>query len=201
MGLTHGRMDGSWGGRAAVDQAMLALNVVGTVSLTKAVLPGMLARGRGHIAVVSSVAGLAPSPVSGSYSMTKHALMGFFNTLRLELAGRGVAVTVVCPGPVQSQGTQNAFTGAAGEAVGAAEVDDSKKLTGARCAALMAGALHARLPEAWVSRHPILLFMYVTQWCPGLALRLGRLAAAKRVAAFRAGNKCVAREPMAARRR
>jgi dehydrogenase/reductase SDR family protein 7 len=167
---------------------MLDLNVMGTISLTKAVLPSMLARGAGHFVVVSSVAGRMPSPVSGSYSMSKHALQGFFDTLRLETGSRGIAVTCICPGPVQSEGTQNAFTGTPGQIVGEANVDDSKKLSGARCAELMAAAMFFQQPESWISRNPILLFMYVSQYWPDLARRLGHLASAKRVEAFLAGN-------------
>ncbi len=78
--------------------------------------------------MVSSVAGRMPAPVSASYSMTKHALHGFFDTLRLETATSGLSVTMVCPGPVQSQGTMNSFTEQPGVIVGEANVDDSKKM-------------------------------------------------------------------------
>ncbi len=139
---------------------------------------------------VSSVAGRIPSPVSASYAMSKHALHGFFDTLRLEVAPRGVAITLVCPGPVQSNGAEHAFTGTAGVAVGATRIDDSKKMTGARFAALLAAAVHARVTEAWISRQPILLSLYAAQWLPGPAMRAFAAAAASRVAAFRAGDKC-----------
>lgn len=171
-----------------VDRAMLELNVLGTISLTKQVLPAMLARHQGQIVTVSSVAGKMPAPVSGSYTMSKHALQGFFDTLRLETADRGLVVTNICPGPVATFGSQNAFTGTPGQRVGEFTVE-GKRLTTERCAELMAGTIYARRGEAWISLHPILLFLYVNQFMPEFARRVGRLAARKRIAAFLAGNK------------
>ncbi len=71
----------------------------------------MLSRGSGHITVLSSVAGkLGGVPCSSSYAATKHALQGYFDTLRVELSARGIGVTMACPGPVVSNIALNAFT-------------------------------------------------------------------------------------------
>jgi short-subunit dehydrogenase len=86
----------------AIDREIFDLNVIGTFSMTKAVLPYMIERKSGHLVAISSVAGKMGAPVSGSYSATKHALQGFFNTLRYEVADRNITVTTVCPGPVVS---------------------------------------------------------------------------------------------------
>lgn len=172
-----------------VDQDMLALNTLGTLSLTKAVLPYMLEAKTGRIVVISSVSGKMGAPVSGSYSMSKHALQGFFDTLRLVVAGRGVGVTIICPGPVQSQGSVNAFTDTANGVVGEHKVEDGKKMTGARCAELIAGATAHNLDEAWVSRQPILAFTYLSQYAPNVARRIGAVVAEQRVNAFLAGDR------------
>ncbi|MDP9071261.1 MAG: SDR family NAD(P)-dependent oxidoreductase [Actinomycetota bacterium] len=82
---------------------VLAVNLVGLVDLTRRVLPGMLARGRGHVVNVASVASWVASPPLTVYCATKFAVQGFTDGLSREVAGRGVAVTAVNPGPVATK--------------------------------------------------------------------------------------------------
>ncbi|MGH0176023.1 UNVERIFIED_CONTAM: hypothetical protein FKN15_010639, partial [Acipenser sinensis] len=99
-----------------VYQALMELNYLGTVSLVKCVLPHLVERKRGQIVTISSVAGLAGVPLASGYSASKHALQGFFNSLRSELADfPEITISSVCPGPVQSQIIKNAFTGDLGQ--------------------------------------------------------------------------------------
>lgn len=81
---------------------MSGVNVWGPLRLTRALLPDMLARGRGHVVVVASLAGLVGAPGMVAYSTTKFAMVGFAEALRLELGGTGVGVTTVCPGYVRT---------------------------------------------------------------------------------------------------
>lgn len=170
-----------------VDRAMLDLNVVGTLSLTKAALPSMLQRPPAQIVCISSVAGKLPAVISASYSMSKHALQGFFNTMRFELADQGISVTMVCPGPVVSEGSLNAMTSKVGQAVGAHAVDDKQKISTARCSHLIAVAIANRLSEVWIARNPVLLFTYLFQYAPSVSLLVGGRLASKRIKAFKAG--------------
>ena len=78
-----------------------ALNVVAVIELTRAVLPGMLAQGSGHVVNVGSVLGYLPGPPLATYSATKSAVQGFTDGLRREVLGRGVDVTLITPGAVQ----------------------------------------------------------------------------------------------------
>ncbi len=78
---------------------LFEVNVFGTLAATQAVLPGMLARGSGRVIIVSSIAGVLPGPGFGPYAMTKHALEAMGKTLRGELSGQGVDVTLLNPGP------------------------------------------------------------------------------------------------------
>jgi NAD(P)-dependent dehydrogenase (short-subunit alcohol dehydrogenase family) len=73
-------------------------NFWGVVRMTQAVLPQMLARGRGRIVTAGSMGGHAGLPFQAFYSASKFALEGFNEALRLELAGTGVDATIVCPG-------------------------------------------------------------------------------------------------------
>ena len=75
------------------------VNVFGTLAVTQAVLPRMVARGSGRIIIMSSIAGVLSAPTFGPYSMTKHTLEAMGKALRAELAGQGVDVCLVNPGP------------------------------------------------------------------------------------------------------
>lgn len=81
---------------------MLDVNVFGLMACTRKVLPQMIERNSGHIVNVASLAGKVSTPKSTVYSATKHAVIGFSNGLRMELAGTKVHVTTVNPGPVNT---------------------------------------------------------------------------------------------------
>jgi len=86
-----------------IDRA-LDVNLRAPIQLTRAVLPGMLERGRGHVVLVSSLSGKAASPRSAIYSATKFGLRGFAAGLREDVEPRGIGVTVVFPGFVRDAG-------------------------------------------------------------------------------------------------
>jgi len=83
-------------------ERIMAINYLGTVYATKALLPGMLQRRRGHIVNMASVAGRFAAPGEAAYSATKFAVVGFTLALALELHGTGVGATLVDPGPVDT---------------------------------------------------------------------------------------------------
>lgn len=84
-------------------QRMLETNVVGTVRMTKALLPRILASGDGHIVNVSSIAAFETYPGGAGYTASKHALRAITRTLRQELLGRPVRVTEIVPGHVVTE--------------------------------------------------------------------------------------------------
>jgi len=84
-----------------VYRRVMDVNFFGSVHMTHACLPSLIAR-RGHIVVTSSVAGFAPLLGRSGYCAAKHALHGFFDTLRSELRPNGVGVTLVCPSFVET---------------------------------------------------------------------------------------------------
>jgi len=83
-------------------EAMTQINWLGTLHTVRAALPGMLARRRGHVVIVSSGAGLRSFPAAAVYGATKAAQRGFGEALRHELAGTGVGLTLVYPGEIAS---------------------------------------------------------------------------------------------------
>jgi len=94
-----------------VDKRIMDVNYLGTVAMTKAVLPLMLAKQSGHIVVMSSVMGKVGFPGRSAYAASKHALHGFFDTLRAEVFKDNIKVTILCPGYVQTNVTVNALKG------------------------------------------------------------------------------------------
>ena len=95
---------------------LLRTNVIAVAQLTAALVPSMVRRGRGGVLNMGSGAGLTVMPAAAAYSASKHFVDGFSEALRADLAGAGVVVTQVCPGPVDSEfdtiaGTAGGMTG------------------------------------------------------------------------------------------
>lgn len=81
---------------------MFKVNVIGLMACTKEVLPSMIENHSGHIINVASQAGKIATPKSSIYSATKHAVLGYTNALRLELADYNIHVTAINPGPIDT---------------------------------------------------------------------------------------------------
>jgi short-subunit dehydrogenase len=82
----------------------IALNLASPLRLTRALLPAMVAAGRGAVVAISSMSGKSPTPYNAVYTATKHGLNGFYASLRIELWGTGVHCGVVCPSFVADTG-------------------------------------------------------------------------------------------------
>ncbi len=78
---------------------LFEVNVFGTLAVTQAVLPRMASKGAGRIIIMSSISGVLSAPAFGPYSMTKHALEAMGKAMRPELAGQGIDVCLLNPGP------------------------------------------------------------------------------------------------------
>jgi short-subunit dehydrogenase len=126
----------------SVYERLMRVNYLGCVYLTHAALPH-LKKSRGQIVTVASVAGLTGVPTRTGYSASKHAVFGFFDSLRIELADTGVSVTMVAPDFVVSEIHRRAF-GADGKPTGKSPLDESSIMTAEECAALMVRAMERR---------------------------------------------------------
>ncbi|OUS00836.1 short-chain dehydrogenase [Flavobacteriales bacterium 33_180_T64] len=93
-----------------VDRKLMEIDYLGTVALTKALLPYFVNQKAGHYVVVSSLMGKFSSPYRSAYCGAKHALHGFFDALRLEHDVDNVKVTMICPGFVNTNVARNALT-------------------------------------------------------------------------------------------
>ncbi|MEC8832515.1 MAG: SDR family oxidoreductase [Bacteroidota bacterium] len=93
-----------------VYEQLMDINYLGTVALSKAILPHFLTNQTGHFVTVTSLMGKFGSPYRSGYCGAKHALHGFFDVMRMEHEKDGVKVTMVCPGFVQTNVAKNALT-------------------------------------------------------------------------------------------
>lgn len=94
-----------------VVQKMMNINFFGSVALTTALLPSMIERESGHIIVTSSVMGKFGTRLRSSYAASKHALHGYFDSLRQEVHDKNIRVSLVCPGFIRTNVTKNALEG------------------------------------------------------------------------------------------
>ena len=149
---------------------LMDLNFTAPVALTRALAPAMVACGAGHVSVVSSVAGYLSTPHRSTYSASKFAVRGYFDSLRAELHGTGVEVGIICPGYVRTEITRAAL----GEGGGA---------HGKTSSAIEAGLSPEKVAKGIVSaiesgRHELVIGgkatagVYLSRWAPSLVRRL-----------------------------
>lgn len=123
-------------------ERLMRVNYLGPAWLTWRALPHLKAS-RGRIVVMSSLAGLTGVPTRTGYAATKHALQGFYDSLRVELRRTGVSVTIVCPDFVVSEIHRRAL-GPDGQPLGTSPMQEGKIMTAARCAELAIDAAAKR---------------------------------------------------------
>lgn len=93
-----------------VYKKLIDINYLGTISLTKAVLPHFINNQKGHFVTITSLMGRFGSPFRSGYCGAKHGLHGFFDVLRMEHEKDNVQVTLVCPGFIKTNVAVNALT-------------------------------------------------------------------------------------------
>ena len=94
----------------AVEQRIMNINFWGTVALSKAVLPDMIANGGGTLVCISSLTGKFGVRNRSAYAASKHALHGYFDTLRAEVHDKNINITMICPGYIKTNISLNALT-------------------------------------------------------------------------------------------
>ncbi len=95
----------------SIDRKIMQVNYFGTIELTKLIIPSMSGNGGGHILVTSSLSGKYGIPMLSAYAASKHALHGFFNSLRGEVLKNNIKITIVIPGLIKTNIIKNALTG------------------------------------------------------------------------------------------
>ena len=95
----------------SIDRKIMQINYFGTIELSKLIIPAMIKHGGGHILVTSSLSGKYGIPLLSAYSASKHALQGFFSSLRGEVMNNNIKITIVIPGLINTGIIENALTG------------------------------------------------------------------------------------------
>ncbi len=156
----------------ATDQKIMNTNYFGAVVLTKALLPSMLKRKSGHFLVVSSVSGIYGVPKCSAYSASKHALHGFFESLRAEVTKDNIKITMVVPGFVRTNITVNALNGDGSRYGKMMQVQD-RGLDPSRVATTILDAASKSKEELLIGRLE-LLGVYCKRLFPGVFSRIIR---------------------------
>lgn len=94
----------------SVDKKIFDVNYFGTISLTKELLPYFVSNKKGQIVVISSIMGKIGTQLRTAYAGSKHALHGFFDSLRAEVFDKNITVTIICPGYINTDVSRNALT-------------------------------------------------------------------------------------------
>ena len=161
----------------SIFERVMEVNYYAPVRLTALTLPHLRAS-RGLIVVVASLAGLTGVPERSAYAGSKHAVIGFFDSLRIELAGTGVDVSVVAPDFVVTEIHKRAI-GPDGEPLGTSPMQQSKLMTAPECARQIARAMEKRQRQLLMSTRGK-LGMWLKLLAPGIIDRIAARAIRQR---------------------
>lgn len=155
---------------AAMDRKIMEINFFGTIYLTKKLLPFMVAGGGGVIAVTSSLTGKFGFPLRSAYSASKHALHGFFETLRLEYKKNNINVTIVCPGLIKTEISYKALA-KDGIEHGKMDKNQEKGMPVEKCARLYLSAIEKNKKEVLIGSTDKSM-VYLKRFFPALFYRI-----------------------------
>jgi dehydrogenase/reductase SDR family member 7B len=155
-----------------IDRKLMEVNYFSYVSLTKAVLPYMKRQKSGQIVVISSIAGKFGFYLRSSYSAAKHALHGFFESLRLETEKFGLKVLIVCPGKVKTNVSLNAVK-ADGQKHNEMDISHENAMSAEECARQITDAMLKGKEEILVGGKELLI-VKIRRYFPNLFSKLIR---------------------------
>lgn len=161
-----------------INRQIMELNFFSVIALVKNVLPGMLEKKSGRIVVISSVMGKIGMPGSSMYCASKHALQGFFDSLRAEVYRDNIGVTAICPGYIKTNVSINAVT-AAGGAHGKMDKGQEKGMLPEKCAEGIIYAIAKGKDEFFIGGKELLAITF-SRLFPSLFLRVVKRVASKR---------------------
>lgn len=156
-----------------VAQKIMNINFWGTVALTKAVIPSMLSNQSGHIVIISSLVGKFGTKFRSAYSASKHALHGYFDSLRSEIDPK-IKISIICPGFIKTNVTINALT-ADGTRQNTMDDAQANGMSADECAAHIIKAIKSGKEEVYIGgkeKYAVLLKRFL----PGLFSKIVRKA-------------------------
>jgi short-subunit dehydrogenase len=131
------------------EQRLMNVNFWGTTILSKAVLPNMIANGGGNIVCISSLVGKFGTRMRSAYSASKHALHGYFDSLRSEVYDKKINITIICPGFIKTNVTLNALT-ANGTPQGTMDTAQENGMLAEDCAKKIVQAVKSNKEEVYI---------------------------------------------------
>lgn len=149
-----------------VDRSIMQVNYFGTIEISKFVISRMIEQGGGHVIVTSSLSGKYGVPLLSAYSASKHALHGFFESLRGEILRNNVRITIAIPGLIKTEIIQNALTGD-GKLYGRNLQIQDKGLSAAKCAGRLLKAVAKEKDEVFIGNSEGLTLL-LNRLFPGL---------------------------------
>lgn len=156
----------------SVYKKIIDVNYLGNIALTLAVLPSMIKRKTGYIATTSSVTGLFGSPLRSGYSASKHALHGFYDSLRAEISNEvDIGVSIICPGYVRTDVSINAVT-ADGSKHGKMDESTAKGLDPEYVAKLVIDKILKKKRVIVVAGFKERFAVFLSRFFPGLLARI-----------------------------
>jgi len=158
-----------------VYKRLMDIDYLGTVALSKAVLPVFIKQKAGHYTVVTSLMGKFASPLRSGYCGAKHALHGFFDALRLEHEDDNIGVTLVCPGFIRTNISHNALTGT-GAAQQTMDSAQENGMSTDECARRIISGIRQGDFEIYIGGKERLA-VYLKRWFPRLLHRVVRKSA------------------------
>jgi dehydrogenase/reductase SDR family member 7B len=157
-----------------VDRKLMEVNYLGTVALTKALLPSMVMHQLGHIVTITSLTGKFGTKLRSSYAASKHALHGFFDSLRAELGDTPIKITLVCPGFIRTSISENALT-ADGKPQGSMDDATDKGMHPDVLARKILHAIEAEREEVYFGGKEVLA-VYLKRFFPSILSKMMRKA-------------------------
>ncbi len=153
-----------------IDRILMETNFFGPVTLTKALLPFMLKRGQGHIAVISSITGKFGFPWRTAYSASKHALQGYFEALRTELQTDNIKVTIISPGRIHTHISENAII-QNGSSYNKLDPGQQKGMAADVCARKILRAIKKNKKDVLVGKLELLM-VYIHKYIPWMFYKI-----------------------------
>jgi len=155
-----------------VDQRIMNVNFLSAVKLTKIVLPHMIAQNQGHILLTSSLVGKFGTPLRSTYSASKHALHGYFESLAAENWKHNIFVTLFCGGYIKTNVSLNAVN-AVGSPMNKMDANQAQGKSAASAAAAMIAAVESNKQEVYFGGKEV-MGIYLKRFIPSLLNRIVR---------------------------
>lgn len=155
-----------------VERYIMEVNFFGAIALTKVILSQWQQEKSGHLIIISSLVGKFGTPLRSTYAASKHALHGYFDSLRAEVWRDNIQVTLICPGYINTNISLNALT-ANGQTWNKKDQNQTKGISSEKCAQSIIKAMKNNKAEVYIGKTEILA-VYIKRFFPSIFRQLIR---------------------------